>query len=235
VFCSWSRYVEARIPPLPVAYLPYPRGIVYDRMQFSVGALITQAWNCSDPVDAWSPSPWAYDEDYRNLVLCLRWRQVKNPEPASDPAPGWIRWVWDERAWGDPKETVSRVGSAEHTYVTSSAQKPENGPNGNLPSYQVQVHSYWVVDWRMTWEKRFRWYTCEAGNAGDSCDGVGGRRAVIHERWDPGSDAGTADLRGYGQPHFYADSTKIILPDGRTTRILPVPVIEVQGVIGAPP
>jgi len=24
VFCSWSRYVEARIPPLPVAYLPDP-------------------------------------------------------------------------------------------------------------------------------------------------------------------------------------------------------------------
>ncbi len=234
VWCSWERYVEARIPPLPVTYTPYPRGIVVDRMRFMVGALITQPWNCSAPVNEWSPYPWGYHPDYRNLVLCLRWRQVRYPEPGSDPAPGWIRWVWDERAWGTPKDFVSRAAMTEHVYVTSSAQKTENGP-GSLPAYQVEAHSFWVVDWQMSWERRVRWYTCEAGDKDDTCDGEARRREQWHERWDPGSDAGTADLRTYGRPHFYADSTKIIVPDGRTMHVLPVPVIEVQGVIGTPP
>jgi hypothetical protein len=142
--------------------------------------------------------------------------------------------VWDERSWGQPKEDASRSQLTEHTYVTSSAQKPENGP-GNLPAYQVQAHSYWVIDWRMTWEHAFRWTDCRrTGNRTDFCDGRSGYEVVNHVEWQAESDDGTADLRNYGAPHFYADSTLIRTPDGRTMDILPVPVIEVQGVIGNP-
>lgn len=234
VACFWERAVSARIPPIEVGYIPYPRGLVNDPMIFTAGELIVQNWNCSAPVDGWRPYPWGPDEDYRDLIVCLRWRQVNHNSPIPDPPPGWIRWEWDERPWGEPKVTVSRDNRAEHVYVSSSAQKPENGV-GNLPAYQVRAVSFWIVEWQMSWKKRVRWYTCEPGGRDDVCDGQARRRVQWHERWDPGSDAGTADLRQYGRPHFYAQSTKVTVPDGRGLNVLPVPVIEVQGVIGRPP
>ena len=232
---GWVRRAEAQIPPVPISYRPYPRGIVTDRMEFTAGNLIVQDWACTSPqVDNWNPRTWGYDEDYRNLYFCIRWRQVASPNPSPDPAPAWIRYVWDERSWGQPKEDASRSQLTEHTYVTSSAQKPENGP-GNLPAYQVQAHSYWVIDWRMTWEHAIRWSDCRrTGNRNDFCEGRSGYEVVNHVDWQAESDDGTADLRNYGAPHFYADSTLIRTPDGRTMDILPVPVIEVQGVIGNP-
>jgi hypothetical protein len=237
VWCiiGWVRRAEAQIPPVPISYRPYPRGIVTDRMEFTAGNLIVQDWACTSPqVDNWNPRTWGYDEDYRNLYFCIRWRQIAWPNPSPDPAPAWIRYVWDERGWGQPKEDASRSQLTEHTYVTSSAQKPENGP-GNLPAYQVQAHSFWVIDWRMTWEHAFRWTDCRrTGNKTDFCDGRSGYKTVNHVEWQAESDDGTADLRNYGAPHFYADSTLIRTPDGRTMDVLPVPVIEVQGVIGNP-
>ena len=232
---GWTRRAEARIPPVPITYKPYPRGIVHDKMEFTAPGLIVQGWACtSPPVDNWNPHSWGYDEDYRNLVFCIRWRQIAWPDPAPDPAPAWIRYVWDERAWGQPQEDVSRQQMTEHVYVTSSAQKPENGA-GNLPAYQVQAHSYWVIDWRMTWEHAFRWTDCRrTRDNNDICDGQRGYETVQHVEWRPESDDGTADLRRYGAPHFYADSTLVQTPDGRLMNILPVPVIEVQGVIGNP-
>jgi len=237
VWCiiGWVRRAEAHIPPVPISYRPYPRGIVNDRMEFTAGNLIVQDWACTSPqVDNWNPRNWGYDEDYRNLYFCIRWRQIAWPNPSSDPAPAWIRYVWDERSWGQPKEDASRTQLTEHTYVTSSAQKPENGL-GNLPSYQVQAHSYWVIDWRMTWEHAIRWSDCKRTNdKNDFCDGRSGYETVNHVEWQAESDDGTADLRNYGAPHFYADSTLIRTPDGRTMDVLPIPVIEVQGVIGNP-
>ena len=237
VWCliGWTRRAEARIPPVPITYQPYPRGIVTDKMEFTAPGLIVQDWACTSPqVDNWNPRTWGYDEDYRNLYFCIRWRQIAWPNPSPDPAPAWIRYVWDERSWGQPKEDASRSQLTEHTYVTSSAQKPENGP-GNLPAYQVQAHSYWVIDWRMTWEHAFRWTDCRrTGNRNDFCEGRSGYEVVNHVDWQAENDDGTADLRNYGAPHFFADSTLIRTPDGRTMDILPVPVIEVQGVIGNP-
>lgn len=234
VFCAWERRVEVRIPPLPITYTPYPRGLVNDPMKFFAPAMVVQPWNCSERVDGWNPQEWRPDEDYRSAIFCLRWRQVAWPDPAPDPAPGWLRYTWDERAWGDPKTTSARQQMVEHVYVTSSALKSENGPQ-NLPAYQVQVQSFWILDWRIGWEKRVRWHTCEPGGSHNTCDGVAGWRTVRHERWDVGADHGSADLRRYGLPNFYATSTLITIPDGRRMTILPVPVIEVQGVIGAPP
>ncbi len=237
VWCliGWVRRAEAHIPPVPITYRPYPRGIVTDKMEFTAPGLIVQEWACTSPqVDNWNPRTWGYDEDYRNLYFCIRWRQVAWPNPSPDPAPAWIRYVWDERAWGQPQEDASRQQVTEHSYVTSSAQKPENGP-GNLPAYQVQAHSYWIIDWRMTWEHAFHWTDCRrTRDNNDICEGQKGYDVVQHVEWRGESDDGTADLRNYGAPHFYADSTLIQIPDGRVMNVLPVPVIEVQGVIGNP-
>ncbi len=233
---GWVRRAEARIPPVPISYLPYPRGIVTDKMEFTAPGLIAQDWACtSPPVDNWNPRSWGYDEDYRNLVFCIRWRQIAWPNPSPDPAPAWIRYVWDERAWGRPQEDAARQQLTQHIYVTSSAQKTENGP-ANLPAYQVQAHSYWVIDWRMTWEHAYRWTECTRSSSSNSvCEGQRGYQAIARVEWRPDSDDGTADLRNYGAPHFYADSTLVQTPDGRVMNVLPVPVIEVQGVIGSPP
>ena len=232
---GWVRTASAHIPPVPITYLPYPRGLVALPIEFMAPGLITQNWVCSSPpVDNWSPRRWAYDEDYRNLYFCLRWRQVRSPNPSPDPAPAWIRYVWDERAWGNPPETLSQQATAEHSYVTSSANKPANGPNG-LPAYQVQAHSYWIIDWRETWEHAIRITECKwTGDKDDNCDGQNKYAAKTRTEWQPESDEGTADLRRYGAPHFYADSTLIQTADGRSLNVLPVPVIEIQGVIGNP-
>jgi len=243
VWCliGWTRRAEAHIPPVPITYKPYPRGIVTDKMEFTAPGLIIQDWACTSPqVDNWNPRTWGYDEDYRNLYFCMRWRQIAWPNPSPDPAPAWIRYVWDERAWGQPQEDAARQQVTEHAYLTSSAQKPENGPGNptgtfGLPAYQVQAHSYWVIDWRMTWEHAFRWTDCRrTRDKNDWCDGQQGYETVPQVEWRGESDDGTADLRNYGAPHFYADSTLIRTPDGRTMDVLPVPVIEVQGVIGNP-
>jgi hypothetical protein len=233
---GWVRRAEARIPPVPITYRPYPRGIVNDTIEFTAPPFIVQDWACTSPqVDNWNPRNWGYDEDYRNLVFCIRWRQVAAPDPSPDPAPAWIRYVWDERAWGQPKEDTSRQQTTEHLYVTSSAQKVENGP-ARLPSYQVEARSYWVIDWRMTWEHAFRWTECiRTRSNADVCEGQRGFQSVQRVEWRGESDDGTADLRDYGAAHFYADSTLVRTPDGRVLSILPVPVIEVQGVIGNPP
>ena len=232
---GWVRRAETRIPPVPISYKPYPRGIVTDPMEFTAPALIVQNWACTSPqVDNWNPHSWGYDEDYRNLVFCIRWRQVAWPDPSPDPAPAWIRYVWDERNWGQPQEDASRKQVTQHTYVTSSAQKLENGPS-NLPAYQVQAHSYWVIDWKETWEHAYRWTECRrTGNKNDRCDGQSGYAPEQHVEWRPEGDDGTADLRNYGAAHFYADSTLLQIPDSRVLNVLPVPVIEVQGVIGNP-
>ncbi len=227
---GWSTEVSAKIPPVGVSYTPFPRGIVYDALHFTLAALVTQAWQCSDTVDGWDPINWAPSPDYRNLVFCLRWREVKNPEPAEDPAPSWAYWIWDERPWGAPPSTLSQQQTADHTYVTSSAQKTANGV-GNLGAYQVQVHTYWVVEWKESWEHAT--HSCAyTGNDTDVCDGQSGYARTTE--WNSAGRKGTADLREYGSPHFWDDSTLIRTPWGKEMNVLPVPVIEVQGVIEKP-
>jgi len=224
---GWDRRVSAKIPGVPVGYTPFPRGIVYDPMQFYLAPLVTQSWKCSDELDGWDPIAWGPSGDYRKLVFCLRWRQVKSPEPEQDPAPGWAEWFWDERAWGDPKGELSLKREASHTYVTSSADKLTNGL-GNRPSYQVRVRTYWIVEWKENWERRET--TCVfTGNPNDVCDGQPSARKTTE--WVPEGRAGTGDLREYGGAHFWAESSRIKTPWGVEMDVLPVPVIEVQGVI----
>ncbi|MBI3913110.1 MAG: hypothetical protein HY327_02770 [Chloroflexi bacterium] len=230
---SWLRQARAVVPPVPITYTPYPRGIVTDKIIFSgPAALITQNWNCSQSVNGWDPIAWTGSTEHRNFVFCLRWRQVKHPDPAPDPAPAWFYYDWDERAWGEPKWSLDFKGTQDHTYVTASAQKVENGPS-NLPAYQVQVHSYWILDWRSDWEYReFHTICARSGDPKDTCDGKNGWSVErIEEHWHPASDDGTADLRRYGNPNFFLTSRKVRVPDGRAMTVLPVPVIEVQGVI----
>lgn len=227
---GWDRRVSAKIPPVPVSYAPFPRGIVYDPMQFTLPPLITQSWQCSDPLDGWDPLAWAPSDGYRQLVFCLRWRQIKHPEPSIDPAPGWAEWYWDERAWGNPKSDLSQTREAAHMYVTSSAEKPTNGMN-SLPSYQVRVRTFWVVEWKENWERRIE--ECVfTGNPSDVCKGQPSSRVDVS--WVAEGRAGTVDLRYYGSPHFWTDSTLIQTPWGEKKNVLPVPVIEVQGVIKKP-
>lgn len=223
---GWDRRVSARIPAVPVSYAPFPRGIVYDAMQFTLPPLITQSWQCSNPLDGWDPLAWAPSPGFRQLVFCLRWRQVKHPDPVQDPAPAWSEWTWDERPWGNPKGGLSFRAEANHTYVTSSAEKPTNGLD-NRPSYQVRVRTFWIVEWKENWERREEY--CVAGNAGDVCKGQVGMRKET--RWLAEGRGGRVDLRYYGSLHYWSDSTLIRTPWGARTNVLPVPVIEVQGVI----
>lgn len=224
---GWDRRVSARIPPVPVGYLPFPRGIVYDPMQFNLPPLVVQGWQCSNPpLDGWDPIGWAPSENYRKLIFCLRWRQVKHPDPIQDPSPAWAEWTWDERPWGQPKGALSFERETNHTYVTSSAEKPENGL-GERPSYQVQARTYWVVEWKENWDRREEY--CVSGNANDTCKGQAGQRKQV--RWVPEARAGVTDLREYGNGNFWASSTRIRTPWGAEMNVLPVPVIEVQGVI----
>lgn len=224
---GWDRRVVAKIPPIVVSYAPFPRGIVYDAMQFTLPSLVTQGWQCSDPLHGWDPLAWAPSGDFRQLVFCLRWRQVKRPDPIIDPAPAWAEWYWDEREWGNPKSNLNQRREAVHTYVTSSAEKPANGFN-DLPSYQVRVRTFWVVEWKENWERRTE--ECVfTGNPADVCNGQTSVRKQTE--WEAEGRGGTVDLRYYGSPHFWTDSTLVKTPWGTTLDVLPVPVIEVQGVI----
>jgi hypothetical protein len=153
-----------------------------------------------------------------------------------DPAPAWADWLWDERSWGNPKQSSSAGPIIAHTYETSSAddekgygyeRKPHNGPD-NRPSYQVRVTTYWVVDWYMRWKER----RCRADpdeNPNNVCKG----QSEMIEYWiDRQIGPHGLDLRspGIGNDHYWTSSNSILTPDGRKMDVLPVPVIEVQGV-----
>jgi hypothetical protein len=241
---NWMAAAKTEIPPVPVSYTPYPRGLNDDQMTFFAAGLITQGWQCSQPpIDGWDPQTWSPNSNMRQFQFCLRWKQVANPGPdesrkspygSYDPAPAWAAWNWDERPWGNPKGELAKIPLTSHTYVTSSADdtngngyqhKPHNGP-GNLPSYQVRVTTYWMVQYMMQWQYK----TCvKSPNPSDSCNGVSGKV----EAWLNASQGPFGlDLRmpGINNAHYWTTSGSLIVPDGRKMNVLPVPVIEVQGV-----
>ncbi len=256
---GWGKYeecaggfklsVSAAIPAYRVWYTPYPRGLVYQQMQFNGDANpIVGNYVWSEPLDNWDPVNWKYDPDFRNFRIGIRWRQVTPTTPIPDAPPCWIKWLWDERPWGEPRETCSRLApGATHTYETSSAGKPENGPN-DLPSYQVQAVTYWVLDWKWQWEQ----YECVEQTENKFCvpnlsdgdynleqctlpDGGQGhiQTQVICKKkdWVPHEQGGMCDLSKYGQPHTYVESYNIAANLTQPGTGLSVPVIEVQGVI----
>jgi hypothetical protein len=241
---NWMAVAQSAIPPVPVSYSPYPRGLNNDQMTFFASGLITQGWQCSQPpIDGWDPQSWSPNPNMRQFQFCLRWKQVAYPGPdesrnspfgAYDPAPGWAAWDWDERPWGNPKGDISRIPLISHTYVTSSAddtngygyqRKPHNGP-GDLPSYQVRVTTYWMVQYMLQWQYK----TCVASsNPADTCNGESGK---VEDWLNATKGPFGIDLRmpGINNAHFWTTSSSIIIPDGRKMNVLPVPVIEVQGV-----
>ncbi len=266
---GWGAYNEcgmnfkltasAAIPGYPVWYTPYPRGLVYQEMQFYGDANPgVGSYNWSASVDDWNPELWTYDgetkdadgnphQEYKDFAIAIRWRQVIPTTPMADPPPCWILWGWDERPWGEPKGMCSITGpGAVHTYETSSAGKPENGPD-YLPSYQVQATTYWVMDWKWRWQH----YECTEREPDNYCvvnqpgsddpvecwmgNGAEGhwehRTKCKKTEWVSKENVGMCDMKNFGQPHTYIESFNVSPAGAGTGGGLPVPVIEVQGVI----
>lgn len=242
---NWIASVRATIPPVQTIYTPYPRGLNRDPITFMATGLTTQDWQCSRAIDGWDPQTWSANDDYADFHFCLRWRQVAPPDPEEsrdsgyggyDPAPAWADWLWDERSWGNPKQSSSAGPIIAHTYETSSAddekgygyeRKPHNGPD-NRPSYQVRVTTYWVVDWYMRWKER-RCKPDPDENPNNQCKGQSKMLEywVAHEDGPHGLDLRMPDI---GNAHYWTSSNSILTPDGRKMDVLPVPVIEVQGI-----
>ncbi len=242
---NWIARVRATIPPTLVNYTPYPRGLNRDPITFLASGLVTQDWQCSRTIDGWDPETWSANDDFRSFQFCLRWRQVAPPGPEEsrnspyggyDPAPAWADWDWDERPWGNPKKSSSVGPLITHTYETSSAddekgygyqRKPHNGPD-NRPSYQVKVTTYWMVEWYMKWQTR----VCRKDPNEDPNNTCKGQPKMI-EAWvwhDDGPNGLDLRMPGIGNGHYWTSSGSILVPDGRQMNVLPVPVIEVQGV-----
>lgn len=242
---NWITRARATIPPVQTLYSPYPRGLNRDPMAFIATGLATQDWQCSRAIDGWDPLTWSENEDFADFHFCLRWRQVAPPAPQEsrnsdyggyDPAPAWADWDWDERAWGNPKQSSSAGPIINHTYETSSAdddkgygyeRKPRNGP-GNRPSYQVRVTTYWIVEWNMRWKVRH----CRPDPDENPINTCKGQSKMIefwigHEDGPHGLDLRHPDI---GNAHYWTSSNSILTPDGRKMDVLPVPVIEVQGI-----
>ena len=244
-------HVQVDLPPLPVRYAPYPRGLVNDPITFSLPpTLLKQYWQCTKPDLNLDPFSLALDDDYRLWKVCLRWKQVAPPDPLEsrysaygsyDPAPGWAHWEWDERPWSSSKENDASGPTILHTYVTSSAddvmnlgydRKPQNGPEGRA-AYQVVVTTYWVLEWEERWQHRL----CVSPAIPIPAATCKGHPGQI-EDWETdhlgvnGFDMRSPDVRTVAGPapaHYWVTNTLVQVPDGRVLYVLPVPVIEIQG------
>ena len=216
---GWVRTLRVTIPPVGFEYMP--RGLVTVPILFA-GGPVTQDFQCTPPVNGFDPQAWMANDDFRNFIFCMRWRQVGPWDQMKEgKVPALFDFLWDERPWGDPQETKANVLPVPHAYFTSSWAKPVCGYE-HLPGYQVQVKTYWVLDWYTQWEQKIR--RCAEYNSNGKC-------VAWEDVWVPGSGSGTYDLRRCGSPSSYTWSFKVqsnVSPPGDA---LCVPVIEVQGVI----
>jgi hypothetical protein len=145
---------------------------------------------------------------------------------------------------------------AAHTWLTSSFGRPANGMSlsgvADLPAYQVGVETYWAPQARWEWEhwECTEWQECTYETEHDcNCEGEGPERhcdtceekhtdrvcaqvGVVREHREFMPDL--RDPEWCGLDHMYLASHTVRTPDGRVLTALPVPVIEVQGVIQAP-
>jgi hypothetical protein len=196
---------------------------------------------------------------YQDFRIAVRLQRVGPDAEIDDPPPCWVRWDWDEREWGEPKSTCSDAGSgpvAAHTWLTSSFGRPANGMSlsgvADLPAYQVGVETYWVPQARWEWEhwECTEWQECTYETEHDcNCEGEGPERhcdtceekhtdrvcaqvGVVREHREFMPDL--RDPEWCGLDHMYLAGHTVRTPDGRVLTALPVPVIEVQGVIQAP-
>ncbi len=208
--------------------------------------------NLPDPVrtnEAGEEDP--HPGDIKDYEIGVRWRRVGDKYPLFGQVPAHC-FSFDDRAWnGGVGNNVAcgrpRVGDgavvASHTYETASWNKLANGPrvdldegivvSWDLPSYQVSVDTYWIVEWRSRWQAweatgGMEWSDC-------TCHGTGEPVGIPHESCDPppgicykagewygkigepaydwvlhDTDWYPLDLRDYGYPNWYDDSQMVI-------------------------
>ncbi|MBU0493821.1 MAG: hypothetical protein KKA73_09270 [Chloroflexi bacterium] len=194
---------------------------------------------------------------YRHYQLGLKWVRIDSPQwdygvGVPGPYPPQPNWNFDERSWN----LVAPIASGEqvqHTYQTSSWGKPQNGPDG-LPSYQVRYTTYWALFWAVQFDE----WECVDGEdrcvprnpdgtcrrqatsylnyCGDVCPGQSGNAYWVCTEcdWVPKFNGWhLIDLREDGAPNWYETSVKVAIPQQNRgcSSVIPVPVIEVQGVI----
>jgi hypothetical protein len=272
----------AYAPPVEVLYNPGPRAMVAVETEFRADRDLSApdyawsgtvedfdpgAWTVKDHSRSWDvkagsgcPQPTQRVEHapyYFDFKIGVRLLRVGPDTQLDDRPPCWVTWNWDERDWGRPQSTCGdeKMGTlAYHTWLTSSAGKPQNGMGldgiANLPAYQVGVETYWAPQARWEWK---HWEctshdTCtyttthdchckhdEAGNKEcDTCteehtSTVCSKVEVVQEHREFMPDLRNPEWCGLD--HMYLKSPFVKTPDGRVLTALPVPVIEVQGVI----
>ncbi|MBU0495604.1 MAG: hypothetical protein KKB13_27465 [Chloroflexi bacterium] len=251
--------VQAAIPCVRVTREPYPRGLVSVPMQFTLGGP-DQAEMWSNPLPEGVPPGTVScmgqsHARYRDYQLGLKWVRIGSAAWGATglpgPQPGAPYWTFDERSW-NPGGSASGE-TVMHRYETSSWGKPTNGPAG-LPAYQVSLSTYWGLFWAVQYDE----WQCVAGE--DRCvprnpDGTCRGQATAYQPWCGDlcpNQSGNArwvctacdwvhqfdgwhliDLRPYGSPNWYDTSQKVALPQQGVgcANVIPVPVIEAQGVI----
>jgi hypothetical protein len=213
---------EARsdVPCSLVDRAPYPQGMVTVKNTFEVTGpdLGGEAWT--------APEPQGYPGgNYRNYRVGIRWRRTRPPESPD------VAWNYDERPWNVAHglEWGERGNPVDHTYETSSWGKPENGPGEDciecLPGYQVYLQTFWRAQCASYWEH----YECVEWDADGQC---------TRKDWVPRSDGWyDVDMQALGLSEQYY----MRMPDGvdryqpqQACGVVPVPIIEVQGVIQKP-
>lgn len=240
--CGGDYDVEASvsIPCSGVTRSPYPRGLVNTPNVFTVSS--TGRASASGTRNYCEP----YLRDYK---IQLEWVQL----PISPV------WTFNERPWSTTGNAA--VGfEVAHTYDTASFGMPQNGPSTygvrDLPSYQVNVRTYWMARVRESWRE---WddfsFDCDPLNANyysciteqTYCDSL---FSTIDDdrcgRWRKRSSGWIdIDLRLLGSPTYYAirnggiDMTEmppqypeaLPLP---TQCVISVPIIESQGLLSSP-
>jgi len=238
---------SAQVPCVLVKRWPYPRGMVNLENSFElVGPYVS-------PRGVGQSAGWC-SPNIRDYTLEVEWRMVGDPPPV---------WSFDEREWAEEPEFAYGY-AVTHTYQTSSAEKPDNGPSLEgkleLPAYQVELGTPWQPYVRRSWQERVRERKepdcsgCGTGGACEALCGVCGAEGTDREAeacYDESWEAKTTgwqgvDLRSYGyREAFYRswyavdiseppEGIPMVPPAARLCAGIPVPVIEVQVYLNAP-
>jgi hypothetical protein len=212
-----TNYYHVEVPlPYPAASVvrsPWPRAIAGEPEDFTATGVPVEA--ASDPLNGCTP-------DITDYVLQVRLTPLQGIPPV---------WDFDERPWSHAPATGAGW-EISHTYDTASynmsgdgstlaSDKPAIGPSldgaTKLPSYKVNLTLAWLVEARRTWVDFY----------GD--------------RHDTGWQA--VDLRkyGYDTPYLVTTGARDVTPppagvpkQALPAYIVPVPVIESQGILSAP-
>ena len=230
---DYSVSASVSIPCPAMERSPYPRGIVAAPVQFTTAPGGSTA---SDGSRDWCTPT------IRNYTIGVGWDQLPIPP----------MWSFGDRAWC-PGPGAGLGWTVYHTYCAASYGLEENGPSlkglMELPSYQVNVKTYWQPWVSESWEQ---WETtdlnCEEDDEDcldrqDDCDGFDRIGDDECGDWMPrGSGKIVIDLRWFGFDFPYMERYGLVdvtqapppipsvPPELRPCKI-PVPVIESQGLL----